>query len=54
MAEAEAGAEAKRVDTAAAGAGGDTRLDATPMVAQYLEIKSANTHCLLSYRMGDF
>ncbi len=26
----------------------------TPMMAQYLEIKSANTDCLLFYRMGDF
>ena len=27
---------------------------ATPMIAQYIEIKSANTDCLLFYRMGDF
>ncbi|MEZ0282214.1 DNA mismatch repair protein MutS, partial [Methyloceanibacter sp.] len=27
---------------------------ATPMMAQYLEIKSANAGCLLFYRMGDF
>jgi len=27
---------------------------ATPMIAQYLEIKAANTDCLLFYRMGDF
>jgi DNA mismatch repair protein MutS len=27
---------------------------ATPMMAQYLEIKSANSDCLLFYRMGDF
>ena len=27
---------------------------ATPMIAQYLEIKSANADCLLFYRMGDF
>ncbi len=26
----------------------------TPMMAQYLEIKAANTDCLLFYRMGDF
>ena len=26
----------------------------TPMIAQYLEIKTANPHCLLFYRMGDF
>ncbi|WP_244500022.1 DNA mismatch repair protein MutS [Methyloceanibacter superfactus] len=28
--------------------------DATPMIAQYLEIKSANADSLLFYRMGDF
>jgi len=28
--------------------------DATPMMAQYLEIKSANADSLLFYRMGDF
>ena len=27
---------------------------ATPMIAQYLEIKSANADCLLLYRIGDF
>ena len=27
---------------------------ATPMIAQYLEIKTANSDCLLFYRMGDF
>ena len=27
---------------------------ATPMMAQYREIKSANADCLLFYRMGDF
>ena len=26
----------------------------TPMMAQYLEIKTANADCLLFYRMGDF
>ena len=26
----------------------------TPMMAQYLEIKTANPDCLLFYRMGDF
>jgi DNA mismatch repair protein MutS len=26
----------------------------TPMMAQYIEIKSANSDCLLFYRMGDF
>ena len=28
--------------------------DATPMMAQYLEIKQAHPDCLLFYRMGDF
>src|SRR5262249_21087642 len=51
MAEAETGAEAERAET---GAGGSARLDATPMIAQYLENKSANADCLLFYRMGDF
>jgi DNA mismatch repair protein MutS len=36
--------------TAAAAA----RQDASPMMAQYLEIKAANPDCLLFYRMGDF
>jgi DNA mismatch repair protein MutS len=27
---------------------------ATPMIAQYLEIKAANADCLLFYRLGDF
>src|SRR5689334_394685 len=27
---------------------------ATPVIAQYLEIKAANADCLLFYRMGDF
>ncbi|NJM30759.1 MAG: hypothetical protein HC855_12280 [Rhizobiales bacterium] len=30
------------------------RSDASPMMAQYLEIKAANPDCLLFYRMGDF
>src|SRR6476469_2303972 len=29
-------------------------VDATPMMAQYIEIKAANPDCLLFYRMGDF
>ena len=58
MAEAETGAEAERAEGAVAGAGGGSRSEefaaATPMMAQYLEIKSANADCLLFYRMGDF
>src|SRR6185312_5384004 len=34
------------------GAGADTRV--TPMMEQYIEIKTANPNCLLFYRMGDF
>ena len=62
MADAETGAQAERGRSAAAGA--SSRPDeagaasqagsATPMIAQYLEIKSANADCLLFYRMGDF
>jgi DNA mismatch repair protein MutS len=41
-----------------AAAPGASRTDeaslATPMIAQYLEIKAANADCLLFYRMGDF
>ncbi len=38
-----------------AGDGPPTDLSAaTPMMAQYLEIKAANPDCLLFYRMGDF
>src|SRR6476469_9903832 len=58
MAEAETGAEAEPAERAAAGAGAGLRPEqaaaATPMIAQYLEIKSANANCLLFYRMGDF
>jgi DNA mismatch repair protein MutS len=62
MADAETRAQAERGRSAAAGA--SSRPDeagaasqagsATPMIAQYLEIKSANADCLLFYRMGDF
>jgi DNA mismatch repair protein MutS len=61
MAEAETGAHAERGGFSApdvprpdkVGAAGPASL-ATPMMAQYLEIKSANADCLLFYRMGDF
>jgi len=61
MAEAETGAHAERGDFSApdvprpdeVGAPGQASI-ATPMMAQYLEIKSANSDCLLFYRMGDF
>jgi DNA mismatch repair protein MutS len=41
-------AEAPRADTRVA----DARV--TPMMEQYIEIKTANPDCLLFYRMGDF
>ncbi|MGC5779157.1 DNA mismatch repair protein MutS [Methylobacterium sp. NFXW15] len=34
--------------------GGLDPVGATPMMAQYIEIKAANPDCLLFYRMGDF
>jgi DNA mismatch repair protein MutS len=52
--------ETRAGDAGATGTGGTSaaRSDeaplATPMIAQYLEIKSANADCLLFYRMGDF
>jgi DNA mismatch repair protein MutS len=33
---------------------GDANARVTPMMEQYIEIKSANPDCLLFYRMGDF
>ena len=56
MAETETRAGAAGVmGTAAASAPrSDEVSTATPMIAQYLEIKSANADCLLFYRMGDF
>src|ERR1700761_6856399 len=44
-------------DSAAPEAGpasGAPRAGATPMMAQYIEIKAAHPDCLLFYRMGDF
>jgi DNA mismatch repair protein MutS len=61
MAEGETGSQAERggfsaPDTPRPDEGGNAALAsiATPMMAQYLEIKSANADCLLFYRMGDF
>ncbi|HLH11854.1 MAG TPA: hypothetical protein VKV77_08250, partial [Methylovirgula sp.] len=34
--------------------GADAAVKITPMIAQYIEIKSVNGDCLLFYRMGDF
>jgi DNA mismatch repair protein MutS len=61
MAEGETGAHAERGGFSApdvprpeeAGSPSQASI-ATPMMAQYLEIKSANADCLLFYRMGDF
>ncbi len=47
----------KPFDSAAPEAGpasGAARAGATPMMAQYLDIKAAHPECLLFYRMGDF
>ncbi|HVX36960.1 MAG TPA: DNA mismatch repair protein MutS [Hyphomicrobium sp.] len=41
-------------ETANAGGGRAAIADATPSMAQYLEIKAANPNSLLWYRMGDF
>jgi DNA mismatch repair protein MutS len=56
MAETGTGASISGV-TSAAGSGGvrpEEAAGATPMIAQYLEIKAANADCMLFYRMGDF
>jgi DNA mismatch repair protein MutS len=56
MAETGTGASISGV-TSAAGSSGvrpEEAAGATPMIAQYLEIKAANADCLLFYRMGDF
>ena len=57
MAMAETGMKASipgATGTAAPSARTDEAAGATPMIAQYLEIKAANADCLLFYRMGDF
>src|SRR6185312_2352199 len=41
-------------DPAAPLSGGGAAEAASPMMAQYLEIKRAHPDCLLFYRMGDF
>jgi DNA mismatch repair protein MutS len=52
--ETRAGAAGVMGTAAASAARSDEASPATPMIAQYLEIKSANADCLLFYRMGDF
>ncbi len=56
MAETETRAGAAHLEGAAAPNTSRTEeaSPATPMIAQYLEIKAANADCLLFYRMGDF
>ena len=55
MAESEIGAPARMAGgTKAASSRAEGVPLATPMIAQYLEIKAANADCLLFYRMGDF
>ena len=41
-------------EAASAASAGAAAARATPMMAQYLEIKAAHPDCLLFYRMGDF
>jgi DNA mismatch repair protein MutS len=45
-------ARAHILENEAGSGGGDGRV--TPMMEQYIEIKTANPDCLLFYRMGDF
>src|SRR6187200_3548462 len=52
--EARAGPSSAKGKAAPSVACGEEATVATPMIAQYLEIKAANADCLLFYRMGDF
>src|SRR6185436_18981314 len=52
--EARAGPSSARGKAPQSVARGEEATVATPMIAQYLEIKAANADCLLFYRMGDF
>src|SRR6187399_408140 len=52
--ETKAGPSSARGKAAPSVARGEEATVATPMIAQYLEIKAANADCLLFYRMGDF
>ncbi len=47
-------ASASKIALKSAASSGEDAARATPMMAQYIEIKSANPDCLLFYRMGDF
>ena len=46
--------EKKSSETANGDAGAEAASRVTPMMEQYIEIKTANPDCLLFYRMGDF
>ncbi|HXY89213.1 MAG TPA: DNA mismatch repair protein MutS [Xanthobacteraceae bacterium] len=46
--------EKKALETAVGDAGAEAASRITPMMEQYIEIKTANPDCLLFYRMGDF
>src|SRR5690242_4754064 len=52
--EARAGPSSAKGKAPQSVARGEEATVATPMMAQYLEIKHANPDCLLFYRMGDF
>ena len=52
--ETKAGPSSARGKAPQSVARGEEATVATPMIAQYLEIKAANADCLLFYRMGDF
>src|ERR1700680_2599949 len=46
--------EKKASEAAGGEAGAEAAARVTPMMEQYIEIKTANPDCLLFYRMGDF
>src|SRR5471030_2336871 len=46
--------EKKTLEAPVGEAGAETAARVTPMMEQYIEIKTANPDCLLFYRMGDF
>ena len=52
--ETRAGGSGATGRAASGAARGEDAAGATPVIAQYLEIKAANADCLLFYRMGDF
>src|ERR1700719_3166719 len=46
--------EKKALEVTGGDAGAEAAARVTPMMEQYIEIKTANPDCLLFYRMGDF